>query len=85
MPGAGYQKGRCFYCFSEISVGNVSSSAEVDHFFPHTLKQVRVLFPVDGIWNLVLSCRDCNRVLVGNQHEYRHSGFSNVFTNEMNF
>lgn len=57
----GYQKGRCFYCFSFISV--VSGSpfvAHVDHFFPHTLKQHGTCCNLDGVWNLVLACSECN-------------------------
>ena len=57
----GYQKGRCFYCFCFISV--VSGSpflAHVDHFLPHTLKQYGVSGNLDGVWNLVLACADCN-------------------------
>lgn len=58
----GYQKGRCFYCFREISVilGN-DNITDVDHFFPHILKRCDNRKPIDGIANLVLSCRECNR------------------------
>ncbi len=58
----GYQKGKCFYCFSNVSV--ISGDAElsdVDHFFPHMLVQLISRFNLNGVWNLVLSCRDCNR------------------------
>lgn len=58
----GYQKGRCFYCFCEISVVLGSEEiAEVDHFFPHKLKQCDSRKPIDGIANLVLACQECNR------------------------
>ncbi len=59
----GYQKGRCFYCFDDIEVSDPNSDAyaEVDHFFPHVLKTFGVGSIVDGVWNLVLSCRNCNR------------------------
>ena len=58
----GYQKGRCFYCFDRISVleGDVLL-ADVDHFFPHVLKTKMLDAHLDGVWNLVLSCKDCNR------------------------
>lgn len=58
----GYQKGRCFYCFREISVvvGN-NDLADVDHFFPHMLKGCDSSKPIDGVANLVLACQDCNR------------------------
>ena len=61
----GYQKGRCFYCLSEISIdGDEGDTAcEVDHLFPHVLigPGVAVGINLDGVWNLVLSCRRCNR------------------------
>jgi 5-methylcytosine-specific restriction endonuclease McrA len=58
----GYQKGRCFYCFSEITIYKDDDSlADVDHFFPHVLKLCDNNKPVDGVSNLVLSCKQCNR------------------------
>lgn len=59
----GYQKGKCFYCFTDIYIKDVSMNEypDVDHFFPHTLKQHGFSSIVDGIWNLVLSCKECNR------------------------
>jgi 5-methylcytosine-specific restriction endonuclease McrA len=58
----GYQKGKCFYCFADISVeGDDDTLADVDHFFPRVLLQLGVALPVDGVWNLVLACRTCNR------------------------
>ena len=35
--------------------------AEVDHFFPHSLMKHKIGYNLDGIWNLVLSCENCNR------------------------
>ena len=35
--------------------------ADVDHFFPWKLKEYGIANPVDGVWNLVISCKDCNR------------------------
>jgi hypothetical protein len=58
----GYQKGKCFYCNGDISViESLDISADVDHFFPHILKEHNIARPIDGVWNLVLACRDCNR------------------------
>lgn len=64
----GYQKSRCFYCFKEISISSADDLlADVDHFFPHILKPdvstAGCCRPVnvDGVWNLVLSCSECNR------------------------
>lgn len=61
----GYQKGRCFYCFSELTLIGEKKNVDVDHFFPHKLKQNQLGILVDGIWNLVLSCQNCNRGING--------------------
>lgn len=53
----GYQKGKCFYCMKNIDLQN----CDVDHFFPHILKNINTYINIDGIWNLVLSCPECNR------------------------
>ena len=61
----GYQKGKCFYCDTDIFIQG-DLNADVDHFFPHKLKYVPEIGNiVDGIWNLVLSCKDCNRGVNG--------------------
>jgi len=60
----GYQKGRCFYCGRDISVDSMSPNpADVDHFFPLALRMQTETNQVNlnGVWNLVLSCQDCNR------------------------
>ncbi|MBR4108259.1 MAG: hypothetical protein IKK45_06210 [Akkermansia sp.] len=58
----GYQKGRCFYCFRNIDIDTSSPDAcDVDHFYPHILKPFIPYANLDGIWNLVLACRHCNR------------------------
>jgi hypothetical protein len=56
---SGYQKGHCFYCFRSFSLLG-PEPPDVDHFFPHSLKAVGMV-AVDGVWNLVLSCPQCNR------------------------
>ena len=59
----GYQKGKCFYCFRDVSIDAGSPDlADVDHFFPRRLfTEFRRLTNLDGVWNLVLACRSCNR------------------------
>lgn len=60
----GYQKGRCFYSNDDISVvSGLPNLCDVDHFFPHKLKEYPEFHNanIDGVWNLVLSCMDCNR------------------------
>lgn len=58
----GYQKGRCFYCFAAISIESQSPLlADVDHFFPHILGTASIAQPINGVWNLVLACQNCNR------------------------
>jgi hypothetical protein len=58
---SGYQKGHCFDSF------DLSGEAipDVDHFFPHSLKNAHPNWAVDGVWNLVLACRGCNRGVGG--------------------
>jgi 5-methylcytosine-specific restriction endonuclease McrA len=58
----GYQKGHCFFCFDHISVDSGDHNlCHVDHFFPHTLfDRVGHSVNYNGVWNLVLSCADCN-------------------------
>jgi hypothetical protein len=59
----GYQKGKCFYSFSDITIDSKSETcADVDHFFPHVLVTKGVSIPhINGVWNLVLSSKECNR------------------------
>ncbi|MDC0245412.1 hypothetical protein OAK27_01950 [Acidimicrobiaceae bacterium] len=58
----GYQKGKCFYCFRKIEIiSGTPGLADVDHLFPHALQRMKLLENIDGVWNLVLACRDCNR------------------------
>jgi hypothetical protein len=53
----GYQRGRCFYCEMETAL----AASDVDHFFPWILKERGFMPDADGVWNLVLACRGCNR------------------------
>lgn len=58
----GYQKGKCFYCYRDVSIKEQTENlADVDHFFPHRLKVCADGKPVDGVANLVLACKECNR------------------------
>ena len=57
----GYQKGRCFYCSADLRLIGEDFNTDVDHFFPHKLKQSNLHLNIDGVWNLVLSCQTCNR------------------------
>lgn len=58
----GYQKGKCFYCFRNISVTpDANELADVDHFFPHKLHYCANEKPINGVSNLVLACKECNR------------------------
>ncbi len=58
----GYQKGKCFYCFDNIEIASNSAQlADVDHFFPHILRPYGLGDLINGVWNLVLACKDCNR------------------------
>jgi CRISPR/Cas system Type II protein with McrA/HNH and RuvC-like nuclease domain len=60
----GYQKGKCFYSFQDISVVSGSSNlCEVDHFLPHINKTIHNEFGanINGVWNLVLANKIVNR------------------------
>ncbi|HDS6503404.1 TPA: HNH endonuclease [Enterobacter asburiae] len=60
----GYQKGRCFYCFKPISLEPGDAElADVDHFVPWAARQE--VSNINGVWNLVLACRCCNRGVEG--------------------
>ena len=62
-PLNGYQKGKCFYCFDHISVeSNQTDTCDVDHFIPLSIQHSFTEdLDLNGVWNLVLSCQDCNR------------------------
>lgn len=59
----GYQKGKCFYSFQDISIiSGQENTCTVDHFFPHVhkinLNQNGA--NVNGVWNLVLTDKFVN-------------------------
>jgi len=62
-PLNGYQKGKCFYCFNRISIeSNQLDTCDVDHFIPLSIQHDgRLSLNLNEAWNLVLSCKDCNR------------------------
>lgn len=54
----GYQKGKCFYSFQDISINkNDANTCAVDHFLPHVNKiaHAKQGANINGVWNLVLS------------------------------
>lgn len=56
----GYQKGKCFYSFADISIEPKSDNlVDVDHFFPYARKEY--IPNINGVWNLVLASQECNR------------------------
>lgn len=59
----GYQKGKCFYSFLDISIIQGSSEiCHVDHFLPHMNKQKHSEngANINGVWNLVLAHSSIN-------------------------
>lgn len=59
----GYQKGKCFYSFQDISIKSRSPNlCEVDHFLPHLNKSIHASNDsnINGVWNLVLADKDIN-------------------------
>jgi len=60
----GYQKGKCFYSFQDISISPYSLNlCEVDHFLPHVnkLSHIKGEANINGVWNLVLVDSSINR------------------------
>lgn len=58
----GYQKGKCFYCFRDVTLNpNDNNLCDVDHFYPHLLQTILKDVNLNGVWNLVLTCQSCNR------------------------
>lgn len=60
----GYQKGKCFYSFQDISVNKGSLNiCQVDHFLPHVnkLNHVKEGANINGVWNLVLADPSINK------------------------
>jgi hypothetical protein len=54
----GYQKGKCFYSFQDISINSKSKNiCSVDHFLPHKNKLFHIQNEanINGVWNLVLA------------------------------
>ncbi len=59
----GYQKGKCFYSFQDISINkNDINICEVDHFLPHInkLAHAQTGANINGVWNLVLTDSSIN-------------------------
>ena len=60
----GYQKGKCFYSFQDISINSTSKNiCDVDHFLPHSNKLTHSKngANINGVWNLVLADSTINR------------------------
>jgi hypothetical protein len=60
----GYQKGKCFYSFQDISINRKESinMCAVDHFLPHLNKRQHHTegANINGVWNLVLADTQVN-------------------------
>jgi hypothetical protein len=59
----GYQKGKCFYSYQDISINkNDTNICEVDHFLPHVNKLAHSQngANINGVWNLVLADSSIN-------------------------
>jgi regulator of replication initiation timing len=61
-----YQKGDCFYCNRELNIFASTQEPtfpDIDHFLPLSLLKQNNPNNVspNGVWNLVVSCKNCNR------------------------
>jgi 5-methylcytosine-specific restriction endonuclease McrA len=70
---------------SIIFIDKSITPPEVDHFFPHVLKQHNFGSLIDGVWNLQLACKDCNRGNLVNLHDYQRCVYRNDYIEETNF
>ncbi|MDR2833037.1 MAG: hypothetical protein LBV67_04905 [Streptococcaceae bacterium] len=75
-PLNGYQKGKCFYCFRPISIlSGLENTSDIDHFIPFNTQAYSSIvlgkddLGLNGVWNLVLSCKECNR---GSSGKFAH-------------
>ena len=51
-----------FYCYDNYSINSDDQAlCDVDHFFPYTLQKYMPDINLNGVWNLVLTCQNCNR------------------------
>lgn len=53
------------YAFVSLDDESDKEPCDVDHFFPRVLSKEMHGINLDGVWNLVLSCKDCNRGVDG--------------------
>ena len=53
------------YAFVSLDDESDKEPCDVDHFFPRVLSKEMRGINLDGVWNLVLSCKDCNRGVDG--------------------
>jgi hypothetical protein len=59
----GYQKGKCFYSYYDISINKFDiNTCAVDHFLPHVnkLAHAKIGANINGVWNLVLADSSIN-------------------------
>ena len=59
----GIKNGKCFFCYCPISIeSNQVTTCDIDHFIPLSMQfNSKHDLDLNGVWNLVLSCQDCNR------------------------
>lgn len=79
-----YQKGLCFYCGIKLRPEGNSSDPDypdVDHCIPLSLfKILSAEFNPNGVWNLVLACKDCNRGQNGKFDRVPESTYFDILT-----
>ena len=61
-----YQKGKCFYCLNKVNRNAEKEEddfPDVDHFFPLSMLDMVSARKINanGVWNLVVACKKCNR------------------------
>jgi 5-methylcytosine-specific restriction endonuclease McrA len=81
-----YQHGCCFYCNKKINTfanSEESDFPDVDHFIAHSYFKSTSLFQInpDGIWNLVIACKACNRGAQGKFDKIPSLNYQNKIIN----
>lgn len=85
-----YQHGKCFYCYRQINTRaqkDQSDFPDVDHFLPLSFLVNFNIQPVNpnGIWNLVVACKECNRGGFGKFNSFPDSRYFTrlIFRNQL--
>ena len=79
-----YQHGLCFYCLKPLDLAQINPKAhnfpDVEHVVPYDYRNEAIFksgVNINGVWNLVIACRECNRGRKGKFNSLPTSRFYN--------